>query len=390
MKIFRLLTIFAISLMPNKRIVASPVDTTVIISNLVAKLISIKTLRYHYARELNYVKDNYFSKSEADCYIEFDGNQVSRFQMCSKNSIQIFNGIDYFSLNKSDKTYELTTPATQQMFSNFSYFYNSIPALRSVLADIVLDKSIIKAASDTIILNKNYVVLKLAMQNKAIGYLGSTMHFTKQTTNYYTIIIDPNTWLPICIIQRDSLAPDDFANIVYTAIDTNAVKPEASTWLLSTYLNEYKLRQKEKVTPLVTTGTGIGKWELPAFMGKNGSQIISSNSLNDKPVLLDFWIKNCGYCMESFVHLKDFQRRYGNKIHIVSINAFDPVHDVAFFYNREKPLYRMLYQGQALAKKLGIEDRGYPTVIILAKGGNVVYSGNFDINVIEKVLQNIL
>ncbi len=384
MKIIRILTICIISLLSVQRVVASPIDTANILSKLTAKLMFIKTLRYHYAREFNYVKDNYFSKDEADCYMEFDGKQVSKFQLSSKNMMQIFNGTEYFSLSENDKTYELTTHPAQQTFSHFSYFYNSIQALRSILAGVSLDSSIIKTAGDTTISNKNYTVLKLTMQNKSIDYLGSAMHFTKQVTIFYTIIINPDTWFPVRIIQRNNLAPNDFTSVVYTAIEANVAKPDASTWLFTDYLNEYKPKQKEQITPLVATETSIAAWQLPAFFGKSGSQMISSNSLSDKPVLLDFWIKNCGYCMESFVHLKDLQRRYGDKVHIVSINSFDPVSDVAFFYKREKPGYKMLYQGRALAKKLGIEDRGYPTVIILAKGGS------FEKDAIEKILQQNL
>lgn len=63
---------------------------------------------------------------------------------------------------------------------------------------------------------------------------------------------------------------------------------------------------------------------------------------------------------------------------------------ISFFYKREKPGYRMLYNGRTLAQKLGVESNGYPTVMIADRQQKLVYIGDFDKNRIESVLINKL
>jgi thiol-disulfide isomerase/thioredoxin len=354
------------------------------------KLLSIQSLRYQYIREMNYFSENHFSKAEASCYLEFDGKTVSRFQLASETSLQVFSGTDYFTLRHTDKTYERTEHPVQQTFANLSYFYNALPAMRSVLGDVARDDSITKAIGDTIIQGKQYTLLILTMKNRSIGYLGSVTRFTRPVTLYYTLVIDPGTLLPLQVIQRNNISPNDFTRVTYTAIDTKAAPPQAGSWQYTSYLNEYAVKIKGKETPLVARGTTLDAWQLPVFDGKQNTQIFKSADLTNKLVVLDFWIKNCGYCMESFVHLRDLQQRYGKQIEIITINALDPVTDVAFFHKREKPGYKMLYEGKSLATKLGIEDRGYPTVVITGKDGKVVYAGDFVKEEIESMIRKNL
>lgn len=95
--------------------------------------------------------------------------------------------------------------------------------------------------------------------------------------------------------------------------------------------------------------------------------------------------------MESFKHLKELQVKYGQRnVQIITINAEDSRQDVDFFYKREKPAYQMLYEGQQLAKKLGVEDNGYPTVILADTNGKVVYAGDFDKEKITKLIDKMM
>lgn len=362
-------------------------DAKALINKVAAKLSSFKSVRYHYSREMNYFKDNYFAKSHADCYLEFDGQMVSRFQLKSDNLLQVYNGENYFSLDYTDKTYQMTEHPKQQSFAGFSYFYNSIPSFRNMLSAVAADDSVTKTAGDTMINNAKYAVIKLSMQNKQIDYLGSYMHFTKQVTIFYTLLIDPKTWLPWQIIQRGNISPGDFTKVTYTDIQTTPAKPEASSWKLTNYTTEYKPKPIAQKVQLPTIGSILPYWELPEYTAQS-NKVFTSDSLKNKMVLYDFWIKNCGYCMESFSHLKELQQLYGNQAQIISINAFDPVSDVAFFYKRESPGYRMLYNGRALAQKLGVEASGYPTVMIADQQGKLVYVGSFDRKKIETILTN--
>ena len=101
---------------------------------------------------------------------------------------------------------------------------------------------------------------------------------------------------------------------------------------------------------------------------------------------MEFWIKNCGYCMQAFPEIRELQKKYGDKIEILSINAYDKKEEIDFFYKREKPAYKMLYNGEKLAESLGIY--AYPATLIIDGSGKVIYaSSGFDKAAVEKIIK---
>ena len=94
--------------------------------------------------------------------------------------------------------------------------------------------------------------------------------------------------------------------------------------------------------------------------------------------------------MESFPFLKKLQEKYGDKnFKLLTVNAYEHQKEVDFFYKRENPKYLMLYNGQQLAKKLGIG--AYPSIIILGKDGKVIYSElGFDKEKVEQIIRENL
>ncbi len=339
------------------------------------KLLSIQTVSYHYDRDVSYPKENYRSKTSAQCYLEFKKERVSKFQLNSEAWLQIYNGTEYFSLNKKTKTYELKEQPEAKTFNSFSYFYNSIPSFRSVLHQIIRDDSITKTTRDTLIANKPYHIVSLAMQNKGIDYLGSFKNFTTIMAMYYDIIIDPATSLPYQIIERNSHEKTDITKVTYTDINIAPRKPQEASWYYSTYTKEYQPEKKIAGKPMITAGSMLPDWQLPVYKG-DATTVLQSSSLKGKVVLMEFWIKNCSYCMESFTYLKELQQKFNTaNVQILTINAYDPPKEVGFFYNREKPAYKMLYAGQALAKDLGIYS--YPQAILVDKNGKVIFAGIF-------------
>jgi thiol-disulfide isomerase/thioredoxin len=362
-----------------------------ILTKTVTNLLAMQKVKYRYIREISYVADNYFSKDSADCYFEFDKNVASRFQLNSDNSLQVYNGSEYFSLDKQAKSYELHIQPKQKLFSNFSFFFNSIPALKNALPDVVNNDSVGKSAYDTIIANKAYKVLRLTLHNKVIGYLGGFEHITTKMDFYYDLILDPATYIPIQVIERNSLNKGDHTITTFKDFNTEPVIPGELSWYYSTYTKEYKPAQKAELKPLIAVGTVLKDWELPEYK-ENDLAVLRSKNLKGKVVIMEFWIKNCGPCMASFPHLKQLQENYKNSaVQVVTINSYDSQKDVGFFYNREKPAYKMLYSGKLLAKELGVNM--FPQAIIIDKSGKVVYAGDFgdDSNAqIEKVVESNL
>ncbi|MES2275343.1 MAG: TlpA disulfide reductase family protein [Bacteroidota bacterium] len=351
------------------------------------KLAGLKSVNYHYHRQINNIANDNFSELDGNCYVEFDQTDkrsVTRFQMESNDYKSIYNGTEAFLLDNDTKTYSLTVQPKPGSFSNSSFFFNSIQTLRSVVQQFVESDTIPKHQRDTVIENKTYQLVQVDLHRSSLQYLGSTMHFTKDVTIYYRIVIDPATSLPYQVLESNNIDKTGYnTKTVFTDVNTSPKEPDAYSWYYTTYQKDYQPAKKEKVQPLIAAGAMLMDWSLPEL---STGKAVQGADVKGKVVLMDFWIKNCGYCMESFPLLQQLQKKYGtDKFQLLAINAYDKKEDVAFFYKREKPVYKMLYTGAAMAKSLGVG--GYPTVILLDKSGKVIYSGGFDHDKLEGLIK---
>lgn len=366
-------------------------DAAAVLKSTAERLSSLKKLSYHYEREINNLKDNYFSKISASCFLDFGRhNTVSPFifQFKSDNYQQIFNGTEYFALSHTDKTIEINERPNDAFFSNFSYFYNSIPTMRSTLANVASTDTIPKSLSDTVVDGTKYHLVGIALKNKAFNYL-SYRNFTVALTIYYKLLIDQTTYMPYQIIESNSASGDKYqTKTTFTNINTQPVSPEEKSWFYTTFQREYSPKEPSKIKPIVKTGTHLPDWTLPIFDQLAAKNLVSTN-LKGKVVMLDFWIKNCSYCMASFPTLKSIQEKYGKRdFQLLAVNAYDEAKDLDFFYQRERPKYLMLYNGKKLADQLGIYS--YPTVIIIGKDGKLAYVGPFDKEKLDGVIEENL
>jgi thiol-disulfide isomerase/thioredoxin len=351
------------------------------------KLNSLQQLSYTYHRAINNFKDNYFNKTSAKCYFDFTQSSATNpfiFQFISLDSRQTFNGTEYFFLNTQDKTIEIDEKPTASLFSNFSYFYNSIPTLRSLLVAIANNDSIPKSLGDTVIAERKYQVVNFSLKNKAMNFL-SYRKFSVELTISYQLLIDAKTLFPYQVIEHNSTSKDKYNTITtFTDINTKPSLPTANSWFYTTYQNDYQPAKNENTNPFIKVGDKIPSWNLPIY-GQQTKKFIGNADLKGKIVMLDFWIKNCSVCMESFPYLKALQQKYGKKnFSLVTVNAYDNEKEMAFFYKREKPDYLMLHNGQEFGKKLGIY--GFPKVVIVGKDEKVIYAGYFDKELVDKVI----
>jgi thiol-disulfide isomerase/thioredoxin len=356
-------------------------------------LTRLQTVSYHIHTEINNSKDNYHGDVTGDCFFTFrkdDIRRVASFRLQSDWGALIYNGHDLFTLHEKDSTYAIKNEPEDKDFSHLSLFYHSLPALRNMLPAIERDDSIAKTEGDTLIANRPYKTIRLSMHRQSLEYGDSHQPFTKDVTLFYTLVIDPASYLPYQIIERNNIDGDAYVAITrLTDINSRPALPAEWSWSLPAIQQKYHLAGVPAVTPLIATGTSLPDWVLPAC-GEHADTSIRSSELRGRLLVLDFWIKNCGPCMESWPHLQALQKKYGGaSVRLLSINAEDSRKDVAFFFMREHPAYQMLYSGKALATQLGVP--AYPTVIIVDGNGKVLYSGvGFDQEAIERIIQKQL
>lgn len=361
-----------------------------VIKKTFATLNNLKAISYNSYREINNFKDNYFSKNSGYSYFEYDAaadGKVSRFQLHSDQSTQIYNGTEYFSLDKTEKTIELEKLAVKQL-GNLSLLYNSITTLRIVLPLLVEDAAIPKSLKDTLINSKSYHLVEFALHKKSMEFPRGYNNFDSEVTKYYKLIIDKTTNLPFMIFDGNSISKDlYYTKTIFTNINIHPKSPLENTW----YYSSYAGYQPKKTVPqknMIPVGSFIQNWSLPKYDPKK-LDTLKSTDLKGKVVLIEFWIKNCGFCMLAFPEIKELQEKFGKRLEIISINAYEKKAEIDFFHKRENPAYQMLYNGEKFANALGIY--AYPASIILDQNGKVIYtSRGFDKEKITQFLKQVL
>lgn len=358
------------------------------LQKMLVKLSELNAISYTYRNQVNNFKSNYFSEVHGDAYLEFDSTNkslVARFQLEIDKYRTIYNGAEIFTLDKQHKTYSVMEQPDPGRSGSLSLFHNAIQTLANQLPLVIDANTAVKELADTLVGKTTYKVVALSLFRNSLQYAGRGMKFTKDVTINYRILINPVTYFPYQVIETNSVDQAAYSTIAtFTEIKTSPIKPEVTSWYYSSYQQAYSL-EKEQVTAPIPLGTILTDWTLPEFDGKS-NPILKSSQLTGKVILMDFWIKNCGPCMESFPYLKELQAKYGtDKFQLLAINAYDKKEDVAFFYIRERPNYKMLYMGKTFAKQMGVS--GYPTVVLVDKAGKVIYTGGFDHEKIEAMIK---
>ncbi len=365
-----------------------------LLEKISSKLDAVSTVRYKTTREILYKEENYQAFSNTFVFIDF--NSIGKtggyhFQADDENFFACYNGAHYFGLNKKNKTIDIKNKPGKELFESLSPLYNSLITIRHILPLLIGNDSIQKKVSDTSIGKKEFYCVQIELYNHYFGNLGDILDFSKGYTGDkrkpYILIIDKKTFLPFQFITKFKDRPDDFIKTTFTGIDTQAERPAHLTWFYSTYINEYSLPKPKR--SLVNMGITSGDWTLPVY-DPVLTDSVSLSQFRGKIIMLDFWIKSCGPCLASFPHLSKLQQKFGtDTFELLSINSEDAKEDMALFYKKYAPQFKMLWQGEKLAEYYGVS--AYPTIILLDRTGKVLYTEvGFDEKKIEKIIEENL
>ncbi|MEO6001229.1 MAG: TlpA disulfide reductase family protein [Chitinophagaceae bacterium] len=337
------------------------------------KINSLKNISYQNSRELNYSSENYRNFSKWNVYYDFQSKDTLtgfKYQIADSTSKQFFNGTEKFDLDTKLKTISIEDHPNRKAFSLLSALYNSIITLKNVLPLLILDKTTTKYVIDTTINNTRCSIINVNIGKRRIQTLGFGFDaMTTKSNSIYKIIVEGNSYLPIAVLQTNDLN-NDFIKTSFTSIETNTTSPSELSWYYSTYTNDYKLAAQRSNDQLVANGSLAPDWKLEIY---NNNKTISLNYLKGQVILLDFWIKNCGPCIQSVPHLNELQNKFKDKnFKLISINSYDSKEDINWFCNKHKADYPVLLNGKSVAEKYGVSS--FPTFFIIDKTGKIIYS----------------
>lgn len=339
------------------------------------KLESLTTIRYDYIIELNYASENYNQSISGTAFLDFttpDSLLGFKYQVESENGKFVYNGSESFYLDKARKTMTVNVKPKFENFSGITPFHNSLVTLRKAIPALVADRDIIKSVSDTSIAEQDFYLVKLMLNKRTIERLGGFSGLSLERRIIYDIIIDKSSLMPVQMIQGNS-ANSDFTRSVFRDVRANPASPSELSWYFSSYTTDFDLERKKPLVPLALHAPAPA-WELPLF---DSSQPLSLSQLKGKVVVLEFWTKNCGYCIAAVPKLNALSKKFqGKEFVVLGVNLHDKVEDIQNFNQRTKPNYKTVYKGQKVAEEYGIGF--FPTIVLLGKKGKVLFHGEFN------------
>ncbi|PRY29093.1 hypothetical protein CLV58_12732 [Spirosoma oryzae] len=222
----------------------SSVDTTIvneIMRSTLRKLNNIDHVKYDYYIESNYLSENYHRDVSKKVYMEFDKKEPLLgliFTDTENDYASVFNGKEYFYINKKKNTIELIKNPSNNTFRSQTSFVNSYYALKYFLPVILSSSSISRSSADTIVNGKKFNSFRFTLNNYMMSRFGKLEKLTIDKQLTYTVIVDDDN-LPLQVVQRDNLNPRDYTLVKFTNISVNGVKPAMEVWNYENYAKIY-------------------------------------------------------------------------------------------------------------------------------------------------------
>jgi len=354
-----------------------------VLKKVSGKLSSLKTLNYTFRRELNYESSGFLSKMQIESFLDFTSTDKiigSRFQFDEPNFIFVFNGSEYFLLNKKTKTITIKKTPSFNDFDSLPGFYDSLVTLKNSLPKIISDKTIPKTIAEKSIDNNSFYVVEFVLDSKILTLSGNYFIITLPRKFTYRLTIDKSNYLPVEVFRKNDVN-NDFTQTNFEYKKAKSVLPSETSWYYSTYLNEYK-PEKPRENRLIKVGQNAPDWKLSSF---SEDAPVSLNQFKNKVILIEFWISFCGYCIAAVPKLNFIEEKYQKKdFKLIAINASDTKDIIQKFDKNNQAKFQILYGGGKTAESYGAD--GFPTVVLIDKQGKVIYAGSFDAELLERLI----
>jgi len=354
------------------------------------KLKGLRTLSYTYTRIIDYPGEAYHDETTINAYLDFNpAAQVIglRYQFSNDKFLAIYNGSESFYCNKKGKTIAVNYSPTLETFKNSSGLFNSYITLKNALPGIINDSAVPKMLYDTTITGRVFYVADITLKNKTLNSLGDYVPTTMELKFSYKLIIDKITFMPVEIIQH-TLSNQDITKTKFSDINFAPASKTDNSWYSSSYENSYAAEKPAKSISLLSPGTAAPESSLAFFSNDKATTAISN--FRGNVVLLEFWIKDCGHCIEDVPQLNALYNKYKSKnFKLLAINTHDTKNMIDFFIKKHGVNYDVLIGSNAIEETYGIS--GFPAIVLIDKSGTILYSGyGFDEKKLDALVgQNI-
>lgn len=119
----------------------------------------------------------------------------------------------------------------------------------------------------------------------------------------------------------------------------------------------------------------------------NAVKTLSTQSFDQKAIILDFWATWCGPCIASMSKYEGFQKKYGDQLQIIGV-THEKVKRIQSFV-RNRPVGFVLAVDTASALRAYFDYRTIPHVVLIDKSGVIKAITNSD-NVTDDVIRELI
>lgn len=332
---------------------------------------------------LHYESEEMYDTISNQLYLTFPNKKDYRYilyQGESKNSRFIYNGSENFFLDLADSTIQVAKhPKEEDIYSNTT-FNISYVTWRLGLSNFKSNKDIGKKISQETLNGKKVYKVELNIGQNFLSKTGVLNPMKIKAENLLIVYLDQKTLLPLELISQ-RVGSKDFVKTKIEYLSLKGKRPNETSWFTSTY-SDFKPYKKISLAQLALNQEAPS-WNM-SLAKQNGSR--SLQEYKGKYLILEFYIKNCGYCIEGVKKLNILQEKLaGKNVAILGVNSQDSEADLHSFIRTQKPAYDIVWDKDgSVSKAYGVD--GVPHVFILDQQGKVIYNGGLDQDKIWSVL----
>lgn len=255
--------------------------------------------------------------------------------------------------------------------------------LKKVLPKVLKDDQVeIIRQKDTTIQDVVSYKFEIVLTKKTIDWDDFSIKEIKVNSNY-TLLIDKLNFLPYKIIIPNG--PGGMFSRTFENLNCN-FKPNDSIWKASSlyptytrisfedYYKSVKTQMSKRTIskPSSSKLKNIGDWEIPNLRTK---EVVNFSNLKGKVVLLEFWFRYCGPCVQAIPSLNKLYNNYKQKgliFYSIEFREEASREDYLKYADKVNMEYPLLYNGKEIAESQGVT--GAPTFIIMDKQGRIIYN----------------
>jgi len=279
----------------------------------------------------------------------------------------------------------------------------SLYHIKELLPQMLTNNNIrISRKRDSIINNSNNYVFEFSFKNGNLDFNELRLKYYPKANfqSNYILMVDKSSYLPTKMIIPNG----DTGSIsrTYDDLDFN-YKIDQEIWSGNQFPADYekisseeyyrrmqaKMASNSKGNKNETGKSKITNWKLPNL---KTDELVDFSQFDGKVVLLEFWFKFCGPCVQAIPQLNLLNEKYENEDFVmygIEFHENATRQNLLEYISKIQMNYSTLYKGKEIANSFSIGAA--PTFMILDKNGNVVFlESGFDQRKIEKILKDYL